>query len=796
MNKILPAFFIVVFCYISFGCEEQAKGLFLERGVDFFEQGKYKESELEIKNAIQEDPSISKPYYYMALLNEKAKKYKAMKANLLKAVKLAPENIKARLKLSKVYLLFNEIDDASKEIESILQNSPNELDALAIKASIYIKQKNIAEAMLVIDNILAENSEHIEALSLKVIVLIKEKSYDAALLIIEPAIKKNSENISLHLLKIQLNSLLNNVDAVVAGYERLVELQPDNPQVTYSLAKIYLKANKPQKAEDTLKRLIDQNPDLMQFKIALLDFIYIRDEEESLSQADDLLNKYQDEFEKIVMLSKWLVGKNKESKAQERLKAAIVNEAISEKNKTSINLLLAQMEFKRRKFTEALKYIDHILAKKPDSAGAKVLKAEIQIVTGKYDDAIVLLKEILWQQPKMDKAVSLIARVHEVNGDLDKAVVNYENALRLNSGNLEALNFIVRKEVSEGHTGYAIELLERALRRLPSNLMLMIRLVELNFDEKNWDIATQYINNIKLQKNGLLIAEYLNGKILQQQNKYAEAIVFYKKLLEKAPWIKEALSGVVDCYVQLNQQANAKLYVNELINNHSDIVFPYIVKSQLLAAENKAKQAISFLVDAMEQEKIKNPSINIELARLYSVVGDKESEKQTYLKGLRAWPKDISLMIHLALFFEGEKSIDKAVEIYELILQNDPRNSVAKNNLATLLLDHYGEEKDIIKAAQIVSSFKQAKQPYFLDTYGWAKLKLGDVEKALSIFKQVTILEPNVPIFRYHLAVAYNNLGDEMSASSELKQALSLGKSKNFPEKGLIEELLVKLKNK
>jgi len=46
------------------------------------------------------------------------------------------------------------------------------------------------------------------------------------------------------------------------------------------------------------------------------------------------------------------------------------------------------------------------------------------------------------------------------------------------------------------------------------------------------------------------------------------------------------------------------------------------------------------------------------------------------------------------------------------------------------------------------------------------------------------------------LAVAYYNLGDSISASAELKQALYLGKNRKFPERNLIKSLLVKIKNK
>ncbi|MFK5951109.1 MAG: tetratricopeptide repeat protein, partial [Methylococcales bacterium] len=209
MKKISSTLIIIALCLNILACEERKKGQYLEHGIALFDQGKYKESELEIKSAIQEDPSLAEPYYYLALLDEKGKKYKAMKANLLEAVKLNPEKNKVKLKLSKVLLLFNDLDGATKQIEEILAKDPEQLEAQAVKASILMRQQKNDEALVIIDNILKKDSEHIDALSLKVVMLIKKKSFDQALALLTPALLKDSENISLHLLKIQIDSQKN-----------------------------------------------------------------------------------------------------------------------------------------------------------------------------------------------------------------------------------------------------------------------------------------------------------------------------------------------------------------------------------------------------------------------------------------------------------------------------------------------------------------------------------------------------------------------------------------------------------
>ncbi len=797
MKKISSTLILIALCLNILACEERKKGQYLEHGIALFDQGKYKESELEIKSAIQENPSLAEPYYYLALLDEKGKKYKAMKANLLEAVKLNPEKIKIKLKLSKVLLLFNDLKGASKEIEEILAKNPEQLDAQAVKASILMRQKKNGEALALVDNILKKDSENIDALSLKVVMLIKQKSFDQALALLSPALLKNSENISLHLLKIQIDSQKNDTNAVIADYEKLVEIKPDNIQIKFTLAKVYQTAKKPKKAEETLNQLIQDHPELINIKIALLNFLYSASEEKAMAKFDSFIAEYKDNYQNLITLSKWLLLKNKESKAYDILISALANSNIKDKDKVPLKLFLAKLAFKNNDTTKALSYLDKILADNSEDINAKVLKSEIQISLNQLNNAKKLLDEVLWQQPKMDSALSLLARINQTQGDLDKAFINYESALKINPINLQALNFIVNKAVSENHSQYAIEILQRAISLLPNNLKILTQLVELNFNADNYDLADKYITKIGLQKNGVFLADYLTATSLQRQKKHQEAIVAYKNLLAKAPWLKDALTGMADCYLQLKQPSKMMFYLDGLIKNNPNNIFPVILKSQLLTSDKKYKKAISLINKTIEQQQAtKSTILYSELGRLYNLIGDNKNKYKTYLKGLQINPNDINIMLNLASSYEKDHVFDKPAELYEKILSINPNHNVAKNNLATLLLDHFGGTEDINKAIQIVAPFKQSKHPYFLDTYGWTKLKSGELENALAIFKKVIILAPNTPVFRYHLAVAYNLLGDKMSATLELKQALFLGKGRNFAEKILIEKLLAKLKNK
>ncbi|MDZ4128386.1 MAG: hypothetical protein U1E02_30065, partial [Hydrogenophaga sp.] len=103
--------------------EEEAKDR-QTKGIQLFDKGDYDKAELELKSAIQQDKEGADSYYYLALLNEKRRNFKAMKENLIQAIKLNPQNVEAKIKLGKVHLLFDESAETMKIVDEILANTP------------------------------------------------------------------------------------------------------------------------------------------------------------------------------------------------------------------------------------------------------------------------------------------------------------------------------------------------------------------------------------------------------------------------------------------------------------------------------------------------------------------------------------------------------------------------------------------------------------------------------------------------------------------------------------------------
>ena len=148
---------------------------------------------------------------------------------------------------------------------------------------------------------------------------------------------------------------------------------------------------------------------------------------------------------------------------------------------------------------------------------------------------------------------------------------------------------------------------------------------------------------------------------------------------------------------------------------------------------------------------------------------------------------NIELKSGLAGIYERQGKFESAMTLYNEILADNSDNAVAANNLALILVNKKGDQQSLLRAKQLVQGVGVEKHPALLDTLGWAHYKLGEYEQASSVLGQAVEKAPRVPVFHYHLGMAYHKSGDDPLAQQHLRKALALGK---FPGMSEAQETL------
>ncbi|MDO8846000.1 tetratricopeptide repeat protein [Methylicorpusculum sp.] len=773
--------------------EEEAKDR-QTKGIQLFDKGDYDKAELELKSAIQQDKEGADSYYYLALLNEKRRNFKAMKENLIQAIKLNPQNVEAKIKLGKVHLLFDESAETMKIVDEILANTPDSEDALSLKAAALVRDNKLADAMTVLDNVLAKNSKHNEALSLKAVLLMENESFDEALALLEPAISEDKNNLSLHLLKIKLDSRKNDIDAVIADYLELINVFPEKDDLKYALAKIYVLAKKNDLAEKLLTDLVESKPGQIKPKLVALGFYNALDK----AKTDEKLRLYIEQAkgkpDMLMALARWTLAANRIEDAKSQLRAIVSSDDINDELKSTASLMLAQIDFQQRDYANSLASVESILKGKPNFVEAKILKAKLLLESEKLDEASTLLNSVLWDMPNSDETIVLLGQIALLQGDRTKGEKYFKDALDINPTNLQALFPVVDKALREKHNNFAKEVLNKALARMPGELVLINKLIQIHMIEKDWIAAENLLQQLQKQPKANQLAQFLQAKLYQEKGECSQAVPLFKGILEKSPVQTDTLTELARCYELLKQRPKMVSFLTEILGKYPDNLPAIILKSKLLSLDKNFDGAVSLLKMSLENSP-NSVSLIAELGRIYNLKGMVNEATEIYQKGVSDNPDNLQLSMLLASNYVNQKKYDEAAKIYEYVLEKNPRLDVARNNLASMLLDYQSGPESIDKALKLVDRFKYSDQPYFMDTYAWAEFKAGRLNQALTILEKVIVASPNTPIFRYHLAEVYNALGNKTGAISELRQALAIAQTHDFEQLDSAQALLNKLQN-
>ena len=122
------------------------------------------------------------------------------------------------------------------------------------------------------------------------------------------------------------------------------------------------------------------------------------------------------------------------------------------------------------------------------------------------------------------------------------------------------------------------------------------------------------------------------------------------------------------------------------------------------------------------------------------------------------------------------------------MLEHDPNHVSALNNLALVYLDENGAlaEELADKAYGLAPD-----NGLVADTLGWVQVKNGKLEQGIATLQDAVQLSEDMPVIRYHLAVALAKSGRTDEAEQILKEILA--SNEDFADRKQAMELLISL---
>jgi tetratricopeptide (TPR) repeat protein len=272
----------------------------------------------------------------------------------------------------------------------------------------------------------------------------------------------------------------------------------------------------------------------------------------------------------------------------------------------------------------------------------------------------------------------------------------------------------------------------------------------------------------------------LRARWLRDQGRSADIEPLVEGLAEKAlkrlgkadpPQEAQLVQEIGNLYQGVAQYAAAERWYRRLIKLSPDRFEPL---AGALAGQGKVREAIAVCEEAGKTDKSARPALTMTVVLLSgrASAADRKLAEPQLKKALEEHKDNLALLENLAAIRVLEDRADEAAELYRQVLRQQPKHSGALNNLATLLAEQPQPAKRkealecVDRAIQLIGP-----QPGLLDTKGMILVFDGKPELAVELLKEAASVPRPDPRYCFHLAVAYDRLGDAQQARAALKKA-------------------------
>ncbi|HKO87474.1 MAG TPA: XrtA/PEP-CTERM system TPR-repeat protein PrsT [Burkholderiales bacterium] len=734
-------------------------------------QGKLEEAELAVLDILRETPdSIEAMMLHAELLSNRQKLEEAQKL-YARILELQPDNRPARNALIATLLNAGKLDKAKEEIEAAKKIiGKRDIRLMFSEAMLNLRQKNYTQARDISLQILRVAPDH-----------------GPTLFVAGSA-------------EFALGSLAQAEEQLRKALDRM----PRHAGARRALVAVYLRMGQGTRAAETLKDLLDQPEPSSE--------VYALAGEVALANND--LKKAEEYLQRAAALDKDNAALRSRL-GQLRLSTGEVAEGIADLEAASAanssdiksDLLLILGHLRSGQYDKAKAAMEVLEKKQPNNPFTFNIKGALSVSMGDHQGARASFEQALALAPTYSPALLNLGRLDAANKEPDAGRKRFEGVLAKEPNNEQVL--LAYLQYLEEIRAPEQEVLGIAKRSVESNsssaiarIALINSYIKSNDKKGALDAAQDALAAFPTQAGVLDIA----GRAQLMAGETNQAISTFSKLAGLNPQSHAAQMRLAQAYAaskdvdrSVEALRRALAIKPDLLSAHSDIVavltangrfqealtearqvqkrYPqlglgHVLEGDIHASQKKTAEAQAAYRAALKFEP-DNTGLFIKLHRTLSAGGAPQEAEALAARWLKEHPKDIGARAYIAEKEMADRDYKTASAHYKIIVEAQPGNVIALNNLAWLA-GQLGDPAALTyaeKAKQIAP-----QNPAVLDTLGMLLLDKGDTAQALSLLEQAIKLAPQAPGIRLNYAKALMKSGNKDAARRELQ---SLAKHEN-----------------
>lgn len=788
-NKLIYILLIAL-CSLTSGCTDsnKLKATHLEKAKEFIEIENFEKARIELKNVLQIDPKTAEAYYLLGKVEEQRNEWQTAIGNYLKAIELNPEILDAQIRLAQYHLSLakknklqnntqqknKHIDIAKEKIDFVLKADPSSKNGKILQATVSHLKGNTSSSISMLETILSNSPETYEAIILLSKIHEQNNNISKAQEILTTGIQHIPDNSLLHYRLAKFYEKHGHLGKAITIMEELTTKNQENFKYTMLLGYYYEVTSQPDKTEKLLRDAIKTNPQELSRHNIFIQFIEKHKGTNSAIQTiNESIKKYP-ELTRLRFTLATLYLKNEDTNnAILQLETIIKNqkytveEIEAHKNLASIYLDTKQLE-------QARAHIDYLLADNPGDNDALLLNAKMAFMQKNYQTSITSLRTVLKFRPDDIEILRLLAESYINNHEPELAEELFRRITYLQPENIRARLDKIRFDLASDKISEALKDIDSLLINHPDSLDIIKLKTDALLSAGNIREAIPLIDKIKKLAPNDAEGWFRMGRIYKILKKDDMAIAEFESAWKKSTSSDALLAELIDMEISNGKHEQARKRLKEILINQPDHPTANKFLAMAYLSDNKPDLAINEL----EKHLIKRPR-DIASYRLLANISLKNDNYNSavnyYLHGLENSPDSIELIMGLASTYEQFRRLDDAIALYKKAIELDPEHIIAKNNLAMLLITRNKYTEDIIQAQKLVEAFNASNHPMLLDTYAWVNFYAKNYNSGIIALNKALSLDPDNPIFHYHLGMIYQAKGNTDQAIQNLQTATSKG---------------------
>ena len=606
-------------------CSKEAKKTrFLAEADSYFKAGDYDKAKVSYLNVLQLDPQNTLAFERIGAMWLEGGSPLRAAAFLARASELAPKNDQNRIRLAHCYVAVGHFADASKEALKVLEQTPDNGDAIIVLTEAVRSKEDIQTAQEQLERYPKKDdiSFHLASANL----LLNGGNVAAAETALRQALTVNPNSSAAHMAMGDLYLLKKDQKRAGEEFKKAAELAPVRSMNRLKYAAFMSAAGDKEETRRISTEMTRQAPDYLPGWTLLAELAY-KDKkyDEALSLLENVFSRDPENVDGHRLESQVMLAKGDTKKAVEileRLDQTYPDTPL-------IKYELARTYLKNNNMNQAKVVLDQAISRNPNYADAILLLADINLRSGHGEAVIEPMTRLLKRNPELRSAALLLAAAYGSLDRFDDAAVVTGEQTRLAPRDPQAqmaLGLTLRQAKRNDEARQAFE---KAAELAPDSLWPVDQLVELDLLEKHFDAARQRIHRQFQKMPDSPVAHFFEGKILAAEEKWDSAEAELQKTLQLDPNLSNAYDLLVQTYLATNRLPQA---VNQL-------------QAQLSKNPNNASAIMT-------------------LALLYERTNDFPKARDAYERLLSINPNSISALNNLAcLYVDRLNDLGKAYDL-------------------------------------------------------------------------------------------------------------------------------------